>query len=92
MSKIVVTWPDSQYLMNFSDYREHSKLINGERGLEEYGSCAYLVDEEWWDSLGEENEDWDEEDLDNETELEECYDDELEALGFLDEEEEDDEE
>ena len=86
MSKIILTWPESQDLLGCKDYRKHSKLINGDRGLEEYGSCAYIVDEDWWEGDLEPN---DEEE--NDEDLEICYDEELEALGFLDEWEDDEE-
>jgi hypothetical protein len=73
----IVTWPDSQYLFGCANYREHSKLINGEIGVKIYGSSAYLVEKEWWEKDIEQNDD--DEDLDI------CYDDELLRLGFLDE-------
>ena len=88
MSKIILTFPESQQLMTCSGYREHSKLINGSMGLEVYGSSAYLVDEDWWNGdikpmdEDEENEDF---------EIDQCFDDELFELGLLDDDMWDDE-
>ena len=47
MKKTVVTWPESQNLMVKKGFTKHCVLINSEQGLGLYGSCAYLVDEEW---------------------------------------------
>ena len=85
MSKVVITWPESQMLFELRGFRENCSLINGEVGLKVYGSAAYLVDEEWYNSDDEEeDEEFEEDDLEND-ELEICYDDELFELGFLNE-------
>lgn len=47
MEYVVVTWPDSQLLMDKKGFRNHCELINSEKGLELYGSSAYLVDKKW---------------------------------------------
>lgn len=44
---VVVTWPDSQDLMGKPGFRENSYLINDDKGIEDFGSSAYFVDEEW---------------------------------------------
>lgn len=51
MGYVVVCWPESQMLMENEGFFENCTLINTERGLEAYGSSAYLVDEEWYDQL-----------------------------------------
>lgn len=47
MKKTVVTWQESQNLMEKKGFIKHCVLINSEKGLELYGSAAYLVDEKW---------------------------------------------
>ena len=48
MSKyVVVTWPDSQNLMDREGFRENSYLVNDDKGIEDFGSSAYFVDEDW---------------------------------------------
>ena len=49
MSKIIICWPESQELMELDGFRDNCSLINGERGLNTYGSSAYLVDKNWYD-------------------------------------------
>ena len=51
MSYVIVCWPDSQMLMEKEGFFDNCSLINSERGLEVYGSSAYLVDEEWYDKF-----------------------------------------
>lgn len=48
MSYEIVCWPESQMLMEKEGFFENCSLINSERGLEEYGSSAYLVDKDWY--------------------------------------------
>ena len=116
MGYIIICWPESQELMELDGFRENCSLINGERGLDIYGSCAYLVDKDWYDEYAnapfvkddddmdndedEEyddedydnaDEDYDDEDYDDEDELQIVYDDDLIELGFLDEDEDDEE-
>lgn len=87
MSKIVITWPESQMLSELNGFRENCSLINGDIGLEVYGPCAYLVDKDWYDNAEEPIDEDDEDDDFSEVELKHCYDDELFDLGFLDEDE-----
>lgn len=47
----VVTWPESQDLMEKKGFSEHCELINSEKGLDMYGSCAYLVEKEWLEQV-----------------------------------------
>ena len=93
MGYIIICWPDSQELMERDGFSENCSLINGERGLDIYGSCAYLVDKDWYDAYADAPfvEDDEDEDYDNEDELQIVYDDDLIELGFLDEEDEYDE-
>lgn len=96
MSKIIVCWPESQELMELDGFRENCSLINGERGLDTYGSAAYLVDEDWYDEHSndpfvEDNDDIDndeDEEYDDDCELQTVTDWELIELGFLDEDDE----
>lgn len=43
----IVTWPESQLLMDKVGFHENCILINSEKGLEIYGSSAYRVNPEW---------------------------------------------
>lgn len=43
----VVTWPDSQALMDYRGWDSNSYLINDDKGLEVFGSSAYFVDSAW---------------------------------------------
>ena len=90
MNSIIICWPESQELMGMYGFRENCWLINGERGLGTYGSSAYLVDKDWYDEYADAPlvEDDDNEEYDNEDELQIAYDDDLIELGFLDEEDE----
>lgn len=48
MKYIVVTWPCIQYLMDKEGFKEHSYLINDDKGIEDFGSSAYFVEETWY--------------------------------------------
>ena len=41
---IVVTWPEIQELMEEEGFKEHSYLINDDKGMEDFGSSAYFVE------------------------------------------------
>lgn len=76
MGYTIVCWPESQNLMGKVGFFQNCSLINSERGLKEYGSSAYLVDEEWFKKV--ENGEIEDTDLyDDDEELEICYDDNL---------------
>jgi hypothetical protein len=63
--------------MNKVGFFENCSLINSIRGLEEYGSSAYLVDKDWYQKFinGELSDAvYDDDDAD---ELDVCYDDEI---------------
>lgn len=87
MSKIIICWPESQELMEFDGFRENCSLINGERGLDTYGSSAYLVDKNWYDERKNTPiiEDDENEEYNDDCELQIAYDCELIELGLLDE-------
>jgi hypothetical protein len=51
MAYAVVTWPESQALMELEGFEENSYLVNDEKGMEDFGSSAYFVDEDWLNSL-----------------------------------------
>jgi len=44
----IVTWPDSQSLCEMENFWEHAWLINDDYGLRRFGSCAYVVEEDWY--------------------------------------------
>lgn len=48
MKQVIVCWPESQMLMEKKGFHANCTLINSEKGLEKYGSSAYLVEEEWY--------------------------------------------
>ena len=50
---VVVTWPDSQALMDREGFRENSYLVNDDKGMKDFGSSAYFVDEDWLNGLSE---------------------------------------
>lgn len=88
MSYVIVCWPESQMLMGTEGFYDNCSLINSERGLEEFGCSAYLVDKDWYQKFinGElsyavyDDDDADEQDV--------CYDD---SIIFGDDDEWDDE-
>lgn len=45
--RTIVTWPDTQELMEVKGFYGAAYLINDEEGLAKYGSAAYVVDN-WW--------------------------------------------
>ena len=47
----IVTWPDSQDLMDKVGFRKNSALINSPSGLDKYGGSAYIVNPEWLDKV-----------------------------------------
>lgn len=74
MGYTIVCWPESQMLMGKVGFFQNCSLINSERGLEEYGSSAYLVDEEWFKKV-EAGEIGETDIYDDTEELDVCYDD-----------------
>lgn len=48
---IVVTWPEIQDIMDCEGFEENSYLINDYKGLDDFGSSAYFVKEEWLKSI-----------------------------------------
>ena len=51
---IVVTWPDSQAIMD-EDWFDECHLINDDMGLEKFGSSAYFVPEDRYIELINQN-------------------------------------
>lgn len=43
----VVTWPECQHYMGLEGWVENSHLINDDKGIEQYGSSAYFVNNNW---------------------------------------------
>lgn len=73
---VIVCWPYSQKMMGKEGFFNHCSLINSRKGLDAYGSSAYLVDKEWYEKcLSGEIKDTDI--YDDEEELDVCYDDEI---------------
>ncbi len=44
----IVCWPESQSLCEMDKFWEHAWLINDTYGLNRFGSCAYVVEENWY--------------------------------------------
>ena len=51
MDREIVCWPESQMLMEKKGFYENCTLINSEKGIEKYGSSAYLVEKDWYDKF-----------------------------------------
>lgn len=51
MNKIVVMFPESQMLDTKEGFLDNCELINSEVGIEMYGACAYLVNEDWYNKF-----------------------------------------
>ena len=43
----VVTWAESQALMELPDFHEHCHLINDSEGLSQFGPQAYMCEISW---------------------------------------------
>ena len=93
MSYVIVCWPESQMLMEKEGFYDNCSLINSDRGLEEFGSSAYLVDKDWYQKFinGELSDAVYDEDDDDADELDVCYDDSIIFGDDDDEWDEDDE-
>ena len=44
---IIVTWPEIQKYMEYSDFEDHSTIINPKIAIGIDG-CTYLIDKEWY--------------------------------------------
>lgn len=51
MDREIVCWPESQMLMEKKGFYDNCTLINSEKGLEKYGSSAYLVEKDWYNKF-----------------------------------------
>jgi hypothetical protein len=74
----IVCWPESQMLMEKEGFFDNCSLINSDRGLEEFGSSAYLVDKDWYQKFinGELSDaEYNDEDIDDMLDI--CYDDDI---------------
>ena len=47
---VIIQWPDSQQLMDHERFSE-CHLINSERGIEEFDSCAFFVPEDLFEEV-----------------------------------------
>jgi hypothetical protein len=45
----IMTWPESQELMELKGFRENCWLINDRRGLTRFGSSAYVYSIDWYE-------------------------------------------
>lgn len=78
MSYEIVCWPESQMLMEKEGFFDNCSLINSDRGLEEFGSSAYLVDKDWYQKfINGELSDAEYNDEDTDDMLDICYDDDI---------------
>lgn len=48
MEYVVITWPESQKLMEIEDFEDNSFLINSEKGILTFGNSAYFVEKNWY--------------------------------------------
>jgi hypothetical protein len=55
MAYVVIGWPDIQQYMGIPGFEENSYLVNDEKGVEDFGSSAYFVDEDWLENIGKED-------------------------------------
>lgn len=44
---VVVGWPEIQSLMELEGFEENAYLILDDKGMEDFGSSAYFVNEDW---------------------------------------------
>ena len=44
---IIITWPESQKIMDIVGFEEHCYPILDEIGEAKYGDCAYFAEESW---------------------------------------------
>ena len=51
----VICWPDVQELFEVEGFRDHSYLVNDDKGIEDFGSSAYFVDVEWLNNINYES-------------------------------------
>jgi hypothetical protein len=61
--------------METEGFYENCSLINSERGLEEFGSSAYLVDKDWYQKII--NGKISDAVYDDDTDVDVCYDDSI---------------
>ena len=47
----VICWPDVQELFEVEGFRDHSYLVNDDKGIEDFGSSAYFVDVQWLEGI-----------------------------------------
>lgn len=45
---IIITWPESQDLMDVEGFNDNCYLITDDEGLEKFGSFAFFVKESWY--------------------------------------------
>lgn len=57
MAYIPIGWPEIQHYMELPGFDENAYLINDEQGMEDFGSSAYFVDEDWLNDLPNEDDD-----------------------------------
>jgi hypothetical protein len=44
---VPVMWPEIQYLMELEGFQDNSYLINDDRGMDDFGSSAYMINFKW---------------------------------------------
>lgn len=52
MKYVIIEWPYTQELMEYSDFNEHACLINDEDWLDQYGPMSYFIEEDWLKQIG----------------------------------------
>lgn len=48
---IVVQWPEIQEFMMYPEFQSHSYLINDDKGMIDFGSSAYFIDEDFYNKV-----------------------------------------
>ena len=48
---VIVTWPEIQELIDKEGFEENIYLVNDDKGLNDFGSSAYFVNEKWYTKM-----------------------------------------
>ena len=51
MAYIPICWPEIQHYMELPGFDENAYLINDDHGIDDFGSSAYFVDEDWLNDI-----------------------------------------
>lgn len=48
---VIIQWPEIQDFIDKLGFDSHSYLINDDKGIEDFGSGAYFVEENWYNRV-----------------------------------------